>query len=452
MAISIDQIPEPLSRASDASPIEFPFARSRAYDALHLQMQRYVKDELRGNSVLISGHRGAGKTRLVTGVVSALQKEFARTSGQRKRLLLVELHGPALAGEWRGKPDFDGSGNARNSGDDATDPKAKQDSQKLPLNNDYSDDERLLILIVVALHLKLLGVLADGFWNVAMRRQRASRDPFGVMFEELAAEFSRELDDFPTAARIREYWKRVGVLSEGVLFPPSAPPPGRRSQGMRELLLIASSFEAHRRVSGTFTPGGKEFSKASGDKNDPQSSELSFKNLIPAIVGILSGGAVGGGAIALSSPGWTAALLGLATVLVTAGILRQTAKPPEGHTLPLSRTWERDLTVRTLRRELPRLIERFIDAGVYPIFFIDELDKVEDFYNFERTLKQLKVIFSEKAFFCFGADRKYYEEILFGTRPGGYPKSATIYRHRVFVTFLPEDFHSYLADILRIVP
>jgi hypothetical protein len=443
MPIRVKEIPEPLSRISERMHESYPFARSQAFDALQRQMYRYLRDELRGSSVLISGHRGAGKTRLVTGVVSALQRRL-REEKCGKKLLLVELHGPALAGEGKRKPTVEPpKKDAKNSDEESANSTGQQDSQKLPLISDYSPDERLLILIVIALHLGLVRDVTESFWRNPKLR---SWDACDGKYAELAAEFARELDDFPTPARLREYWQRASVAESGVLFPEVGP--ARGGQGMRELLLISSSVEAYRRVSGSFTEHPKNATDPERQTASESSSQLNFKELLPTIIGLLSGGAVGGGAIALNQKGWTAALLGLAALLGTAAALRYASRKPASHSLPVSQTWERDLTVRTLRRELPSLIERFIDAGIYPIFFIDELDKIRNLKRFERTLQKIKVLFSENAFFCFATDREYYEEMLVETPPGRYPKSATLFRQQLFVSFLPEDFHSYLNDIL----
>jgi len=459
MAIQIRFSPEPLSKVSLQSrqQDDLHFARCQAYDVLRHQIWRYVNDELRGNSILISGHRGMGKTAQIAFAVVDVQ-HAVDIRDSHKRLLLVELHGPALI---RGGDEPPRKAKPAPAREPPLVPTAP--ASPLPQIDESSNEERLLIQIVVALHLTLIGEIADRYWSAVHRGEKRT-----AVATELAAEFSRELDDFPTPARLRDYWKRAGSLETGLLFdadrrPASAPSdPGepqaasqsviRQSgpdQGFRELLLLASSVEIYRRVSGTFTHHEKDEQGEGEQRESGVSSVADLKNLALPAVGVLTGGLVGGGAIASNMNGLLAGVIGVVSGLVATIGLRFVSRKTYDHTLTRSSRWERDLTVKSLRRELPRLVQRMTEAGIYPIFLVDELDKVSRPRAFDELVAQLKVVFAERAFFCFAADRDYYDKLLNWTRPGQYPKAATIYRHRLFVVYLPEDLFDYLDTVLQ---
>jgi hypothetical protein len=498
MAIKILDNPEPYSRAVDLYDDQYTHVRSRAFDSLRHQLLRYVNDDLRGNSVLVSGHRGAGKTALVSGAVTSVERELRNREppgepGERwpKRLLLVEMHGPSLVtggdqpppsgmnvADQTPPPGFSspspaaGStppGVATGAGDGPAAaspavhvtnsalwvgppvPAAPPADQSRTVIDKLSDEERLLTYLVLYLHLTLLRAVTFGFWKTVAR---SSDDDRGcIRLAELAAEFTRELDDFPAPARLRVYWQRAQALDGGLLFWRQKSKfkdaaRYRRDQGLKELLLVSSSVEFYRRVSGTFTQGESESEGSAEGQASKSDSELNLKNLVLPLVGLLSGGLVGGGAIALDSTGFQASLLGILTGILTAGSLKLSGTRSRDHTLTRSKKWERDLTVKTLRPEIPRLLQRFIDAGIYPIFLIDEVDKVEDISKFDHVVQQLKVLFSERVFVCFASDRKYYHRLQVDTGRGKYPKAATVFRQRLFVVYLPEDLLGYLSSLI----
>src|SRR5262245_30637123 len=82
------------------------FMGSQAYEVLKRELQRYARDEVRGRSFLISGHRGAGKTTLVLRAIEDVADETIEramdtfavdpSAGRPRRPLLVKLHGPSL--------------------------------------------------------------------------------------------------------------------------------------------------------------------------------------------------------------------------------------------------------------------------------------------------------------------------------------------------------------------
>ena len=53
---------EPLSINADKATTEMHLADSHAYQVLHRELLEYCKGNISGRSVLVSGHRGSGKT------------------------------------------------------------------------------------------------------------------------------------------------------------------------------------------------------------------------------------------------------------------------------------------------------------------------------------------------------------------------------------------------------
>jgi hypothetical protein len=458
MTIQIQNYPEPYSRAVDLYDEQYVPVRSRALDALQQQIERYVDDKLRGNSVLISGHRGSGKTTLISSAVTLVERKLrdrsptgAPADRWPKRLLFVELHAPSLLrGGDQPPPQRDGAAAGPAGGKPAG---AANSDRSVPAEIDrLTDEERLLAYLMINLHLTLMRAVTFAYRETIERLPASA--VHSAALAEVAAEFTREMDDFPEPARLREYWQRAKVLSEGVLFWRQKikfkdDTRYRRDQGLKELLLVASSVGFYKRVSSKLTTQAETEKKNDGDTQTSKSdSDFNLKNLILPLVGLISGGVVGGSAIALDSSGLQASLLAILSGFLAAWSLKHSSSRSHDHTVTRATQWERDLTVKTLRREIPRFIDRFIDAGVYPIILIDEVDKVRDIVDFDHVVQQLKVLFSERAFVCFAGDRNYYHRLLGETRGARYPKSATVYRQRLFVVYLPEDLLGFLSSVI----
>src|ERR1041385_8409227 len=94
MPIIVKQSPEPFTEGSILNPPIL--AECEAYRSLLGSILRYGRREIMGRSVLISGHRGSGKTTMVRWAVQQAQKALDNT--EHARPLLVPLHGPDLLG------------------------------------------------------------------------------------------------------------------------------------------------------------------------------------------------------------------------------------------------------------------------------------------------------------------------------------------------------------------
>ena len=93
MAIKVHQPFEPLSPASLGPDAQVPLATSENAGLLTNDMRRYLRGKISGRSFLVAGHRGGGKTTLVS---NAFHKVSREQEGSSTRPLLVWLHGPNL--------------------------------------------------------------------------------------------------------------------------------------------------------------------------------------------------------------------------------------------------------------------------------------------------------------------------------------------------------------------
>lgn len=280
----------------------------------------------------------------------------------------------------------------------------------------------------------------------------------------LAARLEIELHEGPTPQRLHELWARIESVSGGVLFREgyaphvhgipagSLPPPGLRfdlpnvhGQGVRELVALSGVVEAYRRISGAVSRTDTQGDKRSQSEQRESGFELGAKELVVPIVSLLTGTLAGVGAAAAGGGGFVAVVTGIATALGSGLVLKVSKTRKRDRTAERAESFIPDLTVATLDRVLPLLIDRLRAAGLAPVFVVDELDKVEGLSKrILSMVKHLKKLVSENAFFCFLANRSYYEEMQSTGAGRPYPIEYTYYTHHLFVVFSPEDFERYL--------
>ena len=144
---------------------------------------------------------------------------------------------------------------------------------------------------------------------------------------------------------------------------------------------------ARRRISGEFS--GKRTEEGALTRKAEAGASSEGKDLTTALLTLLTGGLVGTGLQASGQvSAATAALLGVLGALGAA----VTLKVSTSRTLTRIQSWQStfipDLRAETLDRVLPVMLERLRDAGLYPVFLVDELDKVEPLS--ERLLKLVR--------------------------------------------------------------
>lgn len=505
MPIRVRQFPEPF--APDARREAPVLARSDAYRNLFAALRRYLDGEINGRSFLISGHRGSGKTTLVLHAVWELQKE-ARPSSLRP--LLVRLQGPdllpdpevlrAAAEGLSGNGDEAGGGEDQpeSGGDDDGKKKKEREPEKgqekrvgaREAGGPQAMAERALRQITEAVYRALCETMADAYgrWIEHVRYLDADR-PF-LERAELGARFRLALDGAPSPAELRELYRLGGFLDSGLLLAAFELEPeviaresdrawereharvleeqshdtfpgsmfgrhlregARRRQGMRELTALATASSAFRVVAGEVQSTRKETRSAEEERSRTWSLDPSLKELAQQGMVLALGGAVGAGTLAAGEGGWLAALVAVVTVLAGAAAVKLSGSRTTKRAASEDYTFLRKHDASTLERELPVLIQRLRDAGLAPVFVVDELDKVDGLQRHMRTVvSQLKQFVSERAFFCFLTDRDYFEHLRDRSLREPYPHEHTFFTDRLFILFRPADLHRYLGEVLRI--
>jgi len=461
MPIVIKEAPEPLTHAAQTTePI---LAGCDAYRALLHDIQRYGKRETMGRSLLISGHRGAGKTTLVRWAIQVAQKELGK-SNEATRPLLVALHGPDLLGgeavlssgrstaeakpapaQTETKPDATSAQSGEQSnGHKELPPKppAPQPGEKPAEKSadEFSQNTRAALqMLTQALHRAYINELGKAFSECVQENNE---------LRELAAQLLVELDHAPSLDMLRFVWQAAGGLETGVLFRDRD-----KGQGLRELVAASIATEAFQRLAGKLegTQGSTEQSEI--EQKLERKSDWSGKDLFNPLIGIVSGGAAGAAVITSSVSAGAkpliAALASIVTAIASTTALNYSSSRSRksGRERKVSFTW--DTSIASLDRLLPVMVERIVDAGLAPIFVIDELDKVPDIeHKMENLIRHLKHLVTEKTFFCFLADRRYFEHVVATSRSTVYGKEYTFFSDRLFVHYRPEDLHTYLGAIL----
>lgn len=466
MPIRIEEAPDPLSGLTPTSTSQPILAESDAYRLLVHDMERYVLRRVTGRSFLISGHRGSGKTTLVLKAVHDLRARFRGESGGRMPLL-VRLTGPDLLPDPKRAVE-ESRAKARQAAGKASDgtpeAAAADDSPAAPESEpEVALAERALRQITLAIYRALAAEFSRAYGDALADSITESFDPFETRVPlndfaarhlELAAQFRLALDDAPGPALLRELYRLGGFLASGVLFRRTGGP-WLFGQGLRELVVLASAAQAYRVVSGDYET--KQTAKA--DATDELARSLSvapsgaaaFKDLARQLLAVFFGGVVGAGVLFSDEKGLAAALAAIAAAGVASFGFKLTASRTRKRAFTDEYTFIRSHDASTLERELPVLVERLHDAGLAPIFLVDELDKVDDLAErMESVVDHLKHFVSEGAFFCFLTDRDYFEHLRFRALREPYPREHTYFTHRLFVVHRPNDWHAYLHKTLTV--
>jgi hypothetical protein len=455
MPIRVHQPPEPFTKHAERQPPLF--ASSDAYRRLHSALRRYVRREIAGRSFLISGHRGSGKTTLV---LQAIWDIVQKPQPAELAPLLVRLQGPDLLPDPESlrpakppKPaEENGSERAGDTAGAATEPKPPTTEKAAGASGDralpQSLTERALRQITIAIYRAASQAFADGFER-RMAAGDAAVDGLPVAERtELAARFRLALDEAPSPEVLRELYRLGGVLERGVL--PAASSVDRTGRGMRELAALASAAAAFRVVSGEIVSSRKESRSAEEERSRSFSLDPATKDLVEKALALLLGGGVGTATLAAGDPAM-AALAGVGTALAAAGVLKLSGSRTRKRSASEEYTFLADHDASTLERELPVLIGRLAEAGLAPVFVVDELDKVGGLQERMRTVvSQLKQFVSERAFFCFLTDRDYFEHLRDRALREPYPHEHTYFTDHLFVLFRPADLHEHLHQLLDI--
>ncbi|MGJ4888353.1 hypothetical protein ACQR1Y_09175 [Bradyrhizobium sp. HKCCYLRH3099] len=480
-------------------PARAHFITSNAYDTLMRELTRYVKGEVPGRSFLVAGHRGAGKTSLVRQVVDDLNRSIidkavktASAKGSdrgrmlnQQRPLLVKLHGPSLLpAATRPAPAADKSTAPNNS---ETKPGAKSKTKTKPEvtieittggaqmaegGGEPAAPEQpapaapdltvtALEQITVALYRALAAEFGRSFTNHARdeiyQAEQAGTPRAQVAdYLELAGQFTLELDNVPRPGTLRAFYRRLGRVDAGVLWPydvgAALAKAGLNDRGIREIVALATAAQAFEVCSGTVKSTQTDKESQSRERSFDVKNEAVFKDAINKVAGLAVGAGVG--ALSVDTLGAPAAIvLGLGAWLLGTLTLNWTSKRTAKSERSIDYTFVRNRDKQSLERDLPVVIERVREAGLAPVFMLDELDKLDDAATSISTLiKNLKHLTTDFGCFCFLTDRKYYDALMDKVEREAFPVEHTYFSHFLFILPHPDRFVEFLRAITIWVP
>lgn len=442
---------------------------SVAETVVRRELWRYLRGEVEGRSFLIAGHRGSGKTTAILRAVADVEEAIlapeaaAQQAAWTQRPLLVKLHGPSLfsgrlpeasvpkrasAAEGADKSDAVASGGSARRKAPLQDPvKASRDTAE-------DQTRAALVQIVTALYRALCTEVARRFRTHAGQPRADGGAPAATRSAErleLAARLRLELDKAPGPEALRGYYMRMGRLRQGVLWPD--PVARGADQGAREIVAVATAAQAFQVCIGAITY--EQVSKDTGERalRFEGRTDLNLKGVLDRLAGIAAGIAVGT-AFKVTETGVAPSLAagvagGILTTLTLSWSSSRTAKRDES----AEYRFIRDYSLATLDRDLPEVIRRLRDAGLAPVFVIDELDKLADVApSLEQLLDRLKNLTTDYGFFCFLTNRSYYEDIWWRLQKSAYPKEFTYFSNLLFVGSGPAEVLAYLLRIVRQAP
>jgi hypothetical protein len=371
-------------------------------------------DIARGRSCLIAGARGSGKTTLIDRAC-----EEVRQKNGSSRLIRVRLHGPSLLNPPKPIPTKD-----------------NPTPEAIPVQ------EHVLKTLVINLYQTAAEEVSNSFKDYVKDRSKPNERN---ELSEFAAQLRLTLDGAPSSATLRFFWNRVEALSKGVLF--REPESG---QGLREIVALASAADAYRSCTGQYTQQ-KMDEKTAGDKLEAKTQISAIgKEISKALAGVVSGIAAGATAVALNQTKVTATLVGAITLLLSMVTLSYSRTRSRQTVLKEEVTFLPDTTVSALVHRVLLLLRRLRQAGLVPIFIIDELDKVINAVEpLNKLTTSLKFLFADEGFFCFLTDRAYFSEIDSLNREQVNSQLRTVYTTQLLVRYDTMAVHEFLKNVIR---
>jgi hypothetical protein len=300
---------------------------------------------------------------------------------------------------------------------------------------------------------------------------------------ERAAQLRLTLDGAPSAATIRDFWQAAGCVEDGVLFqekpkgpeqePPKEPAAQPQDQpkqdqgepaekedeeeqyliagrGAREITLLASAAEAYRSCTGKVEASDETHSGLSRSEEFKAAAEMKGKDLRAGMASLFAGIAGGAGAaLAGASPvlaavcGAVTAFLGIFTLSFSSTFSREASAKQDIKFLP-------DTSVSGLVHRMPLLLLRFRQAGIAPIFVIDELDKVRNVgQRLDDLVARMKYLCADNAFFCFLTDRTYLAAVAAKNRSTANNRLLTVFTDLLFVFYDSHSLAEYLGNVTQ---
>jgi hypothetical protein len=475
MAITYTAPREPLAGPPGGETSQAPlvFAETQAGDRLRQIIERYCKREIPGRSILVAGHRGAGKTTSLKTAIEKLQRSPALLGTAIP--LYVEIHGPDLLGgetvlgtqrsgmgaKSESSPNGDKGPAPADNASPANDASAAGGSTLRQKDDDEIEQALTsLRVLTIALHRAFVTDLGWSFERgVSPQQVKEGKRPHKRRsddLQELAAQLRLDFDDLVETDGLRWVWDRAGILHDGVLRP-KAPDNNNyiadryfSKQGLLEIVAATCVSESYARSVAKIDDADRFKAEAEFKQTREMEKLAERKELTNAVAGIIAGGMAGGGA-ALAKNGPLAGLLFIVTAVLTTLVLNYTSVRSRTRTRSREKNIQWDRSVASLDLMLPLSIARVLDAGRAPVFVIDELDKVNEIEKkLERLINRLKHIVADRALFCFLVDRSYFERVQTISLVEPQRKEHTFFSERLYVIATPSQWRKYLKEVLKL--
>jgi hypothetical protein len=339
---------------------------------------------------------------------------------------------------------------ARNAqADGVRDVNADQGSGGAPAGTAAARVGNALVHLTIALYRALAAEIAEGFAAHAAAAQ--GTDAARMDKRELAAQLALELDGAPDPAMLREVWRRSGRLRDGVLWPEATQKTLHANlitdQGMRELVAVSTAAQAFRICIGDVTESEK---KKNFDRREGKTSTGVDVNELANRLGAIGAGALAGGVVGAETGALPGVGAGLFVWLLSGITLAWSGSRTRESDRTIDYNFMRDRSVQTLDRDLPLVIDRIRQAGLAPVFVIDELDKLDDAdRKIADIIDRMKHLVADYGFFCFLSGRDYFDRIEQKVVDEAYPTEHTYFSARLLVLNRPQDLFDYLYGLIE---
>ena len=460
LSLQINAPIEPLSPKAKEGLGEFLMCDSQAYYSLYRELSEYVEGRISGRSILVSGHRGSGKTTLVHRAIVEIKEGLIRNKSNH-RLLLVNIHGPSLfetsdgkiikkknpVSSQLGRNEENKRGNDKSNGNENegnrngnNDSNVNKESER---KVDASSDNNIFLeQITVALYKAYATEIIEKFKELKNSNNEVD--------DRLIARLALDLQNAASHSELGLFWRKTNLLND------------ENNNGFNELLALASVSQAYRTIVGdlNLTITNEDDNSIEGKQNAEFKSKNFFEKFKPIateIWSLLAGSAVFTGVLideaTYDFKGLIAALAAIVTAFFTNFTLSLTINRSRKSTFKKEFTFIRDKKAETLSREIPVLIERLKGAGCYPVFVVDELDKIVNDTDgakaFRELISEAKHLIADRSFFCFLTDRNYYDYLSEVFKKESYPIEHTLFSSRFFIAYGPQFLHDYLVRLFE---
>jgi hypothetical protein len=234
-----------------------------------------------------------------------------------------------------------------------------------------------------------------------------------------------------------------------VLWPGNAPLLG--GQGAGEIAALVTAGQAFQVCTGKLDVKQTDTDSAKREASIEAKTESGLKEFGDKLMSLAAGLGMGAGAVAAKTNSLVAAVLGIGVALLSSITLSWSGKRSLARERATEYSFMPDRSVETLERDLPMVIRRLRDVGLAPVFVVDELDKLAPGVidpAMAGLIDRLKLLLTDHAFFCFLADRDYYDRLDRAVAEDPFCREHTYYNDRLFIEYRAEQLAAYAAGTM----